>query len=539
MPVYLLIAAVVIFACVLLTRVSGKLGIPTLLAFIALGMLFGSDGLFRIPFEDYAFAEQICSVALIVILFYGGFGTNWKEARPVAVKAAVLSSVGTVLTAALVGLFCRLALRIGWWESFLIGSVISSTDAASVFGILRSRRLGLREHTASLLEVESGSNDPFSYMLTAVCVAGLQGQGSGKQVLSLLFSQIVYGAVFGAVIAAAAVWLLRRITFRTGGFDTIFVVGVALLSYAVPAVVGGNGYLSAYLVGLVLGNTDIRSKRQLVHFFDGMTGLMQMLIFFLLGLLSFPSRLPAVALPALLVALFLTFAARPLSVGLVLTPFRCSLRQQGVVAWAGLRGAASIVFAIMATTAVNTQNDLFHMVFFIVLFSILVQGTLIPAVSRRLGMIDENADVLKTFNDYSEDIPVQFIRFTVPAGHPWCGLALRDITLPPDTLAVLLRRGNHRHAPHGSTVLQAGDMLVLSAGAADAEDVAELSEIRLSADSEWVGKTLSELPHTDRALVILIQRGDRTIIPRGNVRLREQDLLVIHHRAPETITLDV
>ncbi len=529
MPVYLLLITVVIFACVLLNKVSNKLGIPTLLAFILLGMLFGSDGLLKIPFDDYSFAEQICSIALIFIMFYGGFGTNWKSARPVAAKAILLSSLGVVFTAGLTALFCRFALHIDWLESLLIGSVISSTDAASVFAVLRSRNLNLKYHTASLLEVESGSNDPFSYMLTAVCISAIQGKGGVRQFLLMLFLQIVLGLVFGFAVSWISVRLLKRVRFSGDGFDAVFVVAVALLAYAAPAVLGGNGYLSAYIVGIMLGNADIRNKRNLVHFFDGITGLMQMLIFFLLGLLSFPSKLPQVALPALLIALFLTFIARPLAVLPILSPFRCPLRQQAVVAWSGLRGAASIVFSIMATMAVDTKNDIFHIVFFIVLFSILLQGSLIPPVARRLDMIDRNADVRKTFNDYTEEMPVQFIRFCIPSTHPWSHRLIRDIILPPDTIVVLLRRNGRNIVPNGRTRLLTNDELILSAVTPDKVEGIHLSEITLTPDHELCGQPLYRIAEHSHSLAILIKRKGYVLIPRGDIRLKAGDILVLNN----------
>ncbi|NLA76380.1 MAG: potassium/proton antiporter, partial [Clostridiales bacterium] len=286
----LLLCAAVIAACVIFNKISGRLGIPTLLAFILLGMFFGSDGIVKIAFDDYAFAEKICSVALIFIMFYGGFGTNWNEAKPIAVKAVVLSSFGTVATAGLVGVFCWLVLGISVLESFLISSVISSTDAASVFSILRSKRLNLRDNTASLLEVESGSNDPFSYMLTVIVLALMNGEVSGGAFAYMLFAQIVYGAAFGALIAMLALILLKKLRLSSAGFDAIFIVAVAIVAYALPTLLGGNGYLSVYITGIILGNRKISNKQALVHFFDGATGLMQMLLFFLLGLLAFPSQ---------------------------------------------------------------------------------------------------------------------------------------------------------------------------------------------------------------------------------------------------------
>ena len=505
MTTYLLITAVVIFACVFLSKVSSRLGIPMLLAFILLGMLFGSDGILKIPFDNYAFAEQICTVALIFIMFYGGFGTNWQQAKSVAVKAGLLSTAGVVITAALTGVFCHYALHIAWVESMLIGALIGSTDAASVFSVLRSKRLSL----------------------TVTFIAIAQGSASGGQIGLLIVKQMLFGILFGGLIAAAAVLLLKKIKFSTAGFDMVFVVGIAVIGYALPAVFGGNGFLSVYIVGIVLGNTEIRNKRNLVNFFDGLTGLMQMLIFFLLGLLAFPSRLPQVVLPALLIAVFLTFVARPVAVALVLTPFKGKISQQLLVSWAGLRGAASIVFAIMAEMAVETENDVFHIVFMIVLFSILLQGSLLPLVAKKLDMIDEKGDVMKTFNDYSDEVPVQFIQLSIPKSHHWCGKTLKELTLPPETLVVLLKRNGENIIPNGDTRLLENDVLVLSATSPDHVEGVSLVEIYVDENSKYNGKLLSEIPKKENTLVIMIQRGEQVIIPHGNIRLESGDMLVV------------
>ncbi len=528
MPVYLLRTAAVIVACVLLNKLSSKLGIPMLLAFILLGMFFGSDGVVRIPFDNYAFAEQICSVALIFIMFYGGFGTNWKAAKPVVGPAVLLSTLGVVLTAGITGLFCRFALRMEWTASFLLASVVASTDAASVFSILRSKRLNLKYNTASLLEVESGSNDPCSYMLTVIMLAVIDGTASGVGVVRMIFEQLIYGAAFGFLIACAAIWLLKRIRFATAGFDAIFVVAVALLSYAAPAAFGGNGYLSAYIVGIMLGNARIRNKKTLVPFFDGMTGLMQMLVFFLLGLLAFPSRLPRVMLPALAIALFLTVVARPAAVFALLAPFHSPIRQRLIVSWTGLRGAASIVFAIMAMSA-DVGGDIYHIVFCVVLFSILLQGSLIPFISKKLGMIDEGADVMKTFSDYTDEVPIQFIRATIRAEHPWCGKALRDVTLPPETLIVLLLRDTRRLVPSGKTVFREGDTIIMSARPSGRIEGVQLSEKSIAKGDALVGKTLAQITALGESLVIMIRRAGKVVIPKGDTVICGEDILVINH----------
>lgn len=529
MAVYLLICAIVILACVLLYKISGKLGIPMLLAFILLGMFFGSDGFVRIPFDNYGFAEQVCSVALIFIMFYGGFGTSFRSARPVAAQSILLSSLGVILTAALVGVFCHAALKIDWLESFLIASVIGSTDAASVFSILRSRRLSLKYNTASLLELESGSNDPFSYMLTAIFISLMQGREIAGGIGYMVFAQLVYGGAAGVAIAFGSGWILKKIRFKSAGFDAVFVVAIAILSYALPAVFGGNGYLSAYIVGIILGNTDIPNKKTLVPFFDGVTGLMQILIFFLLGLLSFPSRLGQTALPALLIALFLTFVARPAAVFAILSPFKAPLGQKLLVSWAGLRGAASIVFAIMATMAVSTENDIFNIVLGVVLFSILLQGSLLPLISKKLGMIDDSDSVMKTFSDYSDEAPVEFIRFSIPQGHPWAGGALKDLVLPPETLIVMLIRNGEKLIPGGDTVIEAGDTVIMSARSPEKSDGVDLTEKHISRGDEYVGMSLAKIPREPGSLVILIMRGGRVIIPDGRTVLQEGDVLVINH----------
>mgnify|MGYP001009138460 CR=1 FL=1 len=526
---YLLLATLILIICVLGNKLSNRIGVPMLLAFILLGMLFGSDGLIKIPFDNYAFAEQICSVALIFIMFYGGFGTNWREARPVAAPAIVLASLGVVLTALFVGVFCHFVLGVGWLESFLLGSVISSTDAASVFSIFRSWKLNLRDRTASLLELESGSNDPTSYMLTMVVLTLMEGEANAGIFAYLLFSQVVYGLLFGAAIAVLSVKVMTHFDFGSDGFDSIFVLAMAIFAYAAPSLVGGNGYLSTYVVGIVLGNSPLKNKKTLVHFFDGMTGLMQIVIFFLLGLLCFPSKIPQVIIPAILIALFLTFVARPLAVAGILTPFRCRWQQQAVVAWCGLRGAASIVFAIMVTvSSVELEFDIFHVVFGIVLLSILFQGSLTPVISRRLGMIDDNSNVMKTFTDYSEEVPVEFIHFKIRSGHPWCDQPLHDIMFPPETLAVLILRGKERIVPNGDTVLEQGDKLVLSAKSAGYLGEICLTEITVNAGSQWVEQPVSLLDVGPDKLIIMVQRGENVIIPRGDTMLLPGDLLVIN-----------
>ncbi len=528
MAVSLLAVATVIVACVIFNKISSKLGIPALLAFILLGMFFGTDGVVKIEFDNYSFAYKICTVALLFIMFYGGFGTKWSEAKPIAAKSIVLSSLGTVITACLVGMFCHYALKIPLAEGLLIGSVVGSTDAASVFSILRSKHLNLKYNTASLLEVESGSNDPFSFVLTILMLSVMNNQASLAKTVQLVFCELLFGALFGVVTAFVVLEFLKRYTFVSEGFDAVFMVAVAIVSFALPTYFGGNGYLSVYITGIILGNKNIGNKLSLVHFFDGMTGFMQMLLFFLLGLLATPSRLPAVAFTGLMIALFLTFVARPLTVFLTMTPFRSKFNQQALVAWSGMRGAASIVFAILAVVdPAKMQNDIYHIVFFIVLFSILVQGSLIPFFAKKLDMIDDNVDVMKTFTDYSDEVSVEFIQFKINKEHPWNGKLVKDIILPPESLLVLLLRESQKIVPNGKTELKDGDELILSGRTSQKIDGIHLYEKTIEPNDPFAGKMISEVPAAQK-LVIMIRRGKDVIIPKGKTVLRVNDVLVIN-----------
>ena len=525
----LLLGAIVLIACVIGSKISTKLGIPTLLFFIGLGMLFGSEGLFKIDFENYSFAEKICSAALIFIMFYGGFGTKWSTARPVALKATLLSTLGTLITAILTGLFCHVVFKLPLLEGMLIGSVLSSTDAASVFSILRSQRLNLKYGTAPLLEIESGSNDPCAYMMTILLLSAMGGDILLSDISYSIFAQLAYGLIISVALAFIGSYVLRHIRFGEDGFDSIFLVAIALAAYALPSLIGGNGYLSAYIAGIILGNQRIPQKKNLVNFFDAFNGIMQMVIFFLLGLLVFPSNLILYFVPALLIALFLTFIARPVAVAILLTPFKAPLNQQHIVSWAGLRGAASIVFAIIAVVSPNYHNDsIFSVVFCVVLLSLLFQGALLPRASKKLNMIDDNENVLKTFNDYSDENDINFIRLDLKNDHPWVGKQIREIgSIPGALIAAILRQGA-TITPKGNTILKNEDSLIICAKSYQDKDGIKLNEIIINADSLLIGKKLKEADIGKDSLVVLIQRNGTDIIPDGNSEINAGDVLVVY-----------
>lgn len=530
MNLILLLLSLVMIACILCNKLTSKVGIPVLLAFLAVGMLCGIDGVLGIAFDDFTMTENLCTVALIFIIFYGGFGTKWSAAKPVAGKAVLLSTLGVFLTAFAMGAFCHFALHTAWLESMLIGAVLSSTDAASVFSILRSKKLNLKYGTASLLEVESGSNDPVAYLMTTVILTMMTSDITTGRMLYMIFAQIVYGVGIGALLALCTVFFLRRFRFDTSGFDMVFMLAVAILSYVLPVLVGGNGYLSAYIAGIILGNAKIPNKKNQVHFFDGITSLMQLMVFFLLGLLCTPTNLVRVILPALAIAVVLTFVARPLVVALLLAPFRSKIRQQLLVSWAGLRGATSAIFALTAVAGgAVLEYDLFHLVFCVVLFSIALQGTLLPMVSRKLDMIDETVDVLRTFNDYTEQKELQLLRLSLESGNSWIGAAVSSLSLPPDTILATILRGTDNIVPRGDTILQEGDIAVLAAGhCKEKMQKIQLCELSIPPEHSWNGKRLADLKLPPEELIVLIRRGKETVIPQGDTVICPEDVLVMY-----------
>lgn len=523
----IVVFGIIIIACIFFNQISSKIGMPMLLAFIILGMLFGSDGLFKIPFENFYFAQEFCSIALIFVIFYGGFGTNWKEAKKVSIVSILLSSLGVILTAVLTGVFAHLVLGFEWLESLLIGAVLSSTDAASVFSILRSKNLNLKYSSASILELESGSNDPWAYMLTIIILTLMSEQLSTYALIILGLKQVIIGLFMGWIISVVSLRILKKLKLEGEGFDAIFVVAIAMLGYGIPTIFGGNGYLSVYIVGIVLGNSSVSHKKSLVHFFDGLTGLMQISIFFLLGLLAFPSQIPNIILPAIIIFSFITIIARPLSVFLIMFGFKAHLNQIVLISWAGLRGATSIVFAIMATISeAYTSNDVFHIVFCIVLLSIGIQGSLFPYLSKKLDMLDDQENVLKTFSDYSEESAVEFIKVEVEAHHPWVNRKLRDIVFPPQIRAVAIIRENIKVVPKGNTVILAKDILICSVFGCLEETPIKLNEVNIPKNHAWCNQKLADIAFGN-SLVVLIKRNNDFVLPKGNTRIIADDILVL------------
>ncbi len=524
----LIIFAIITFTCVIANTISRKHGMPALLLFMCLGMLFGSDGIFKIPFEDYNTLQQISTVALIFIIFYGGFSTKWETAKPVIKEATLLSTLGVLLTAFLTCAFCYYVLKLNFAESFLIGATISSTDAASVFSILRFNKLNLKHSTAPLLELESGSNDPFSYMLTIIGIAIYLG--SGLSAVPILFlKQIFFGILVGAMCAMASVFLLKKTKLIGTASLSIFLIGAALFAFAFADVFGGNGLLSVYIFGIVLGNSKIQDTKTLVNFFDNITFMAQVLIFFMLGLTAFPRNIPQVFLVGTLIFLFITFVARPVSVFALLLPFKAKFNQCVLISWAGLRGAASIVFAaaVVAGVTLPEKYDLFHIIFLIALLSVSIQGTLLPYLSHKLGMIDDKSDVTKTFNDYQEELAFSLIELKIDKNHIWKNKLIKEVAFPENSLAITIKRGDSNLVPNGNTEILEGDSIVLNSPVYNTK-TGTLEEILINSKHKWRDKKISEIDLAEGKLIVMISRNNKTIIPKGGTTIKEGDTLVLY-----------
>ena len=432
-----------------------------LLFFLCMGLFFSSGFLFNVNYSNFYQAKEISSILLGFIIFYGGFCTKWKMAKKVFWQASVLSTLGVLLTALLIGAFCFFCFKLNLLESFLIGSVIASTDAASVFSILKSKKLFLKENTAQLLELESGSNDPMSYVLVILVITLMQGLSTGF-VFWLFFKQIVFGILTGVVVSKVAIYIFQKTRIIVDGNESLFLIALALSAYILPYFYDGNPYLAVYFLGIILGNANIDNKTAMMNFFDGITKLAQIGIFFFLGLLAESYKLPQLFYSVFIMFFILTVVVRPLVVFLLFYGFKSSVNQKILVSWAGLRGVASIVFAIIAMdSGVKLEYDLFHLVFLICVLSVAIQGTFLPVVSKITKMIDKNVDIKKTFNDYHEECAIKFLKLVVPVNHQWIGKKIRDIKFPDGALALVIKRGKDKVLPRESTVIKEGDKITL------------------------------------------------------------------------------
>jgi cell volume regulation protein A len=465
LEVILLVIALLLILSIVASKASLRLGVPALIFFIAIGMLAGSEGPGGIYFDDTSAAQSLGVIALAFILFSGGLDSDWNAFRPVLGSGLVLANFGVVASTLLVGAFAHLVLGFAPLEGMLLGAIISSTDAAAVFGVMRTREVNLRDNLEPLIEFESGSNDPIAIFLTTGLIGLLQNPaGSLFDLVPMFVLQMSIGAAAGYGMGRVMRLAINRIRLSLEGLYPALTIGLMFLTYAGTALLGGNGFLAIYLAGIVLGNSDFIHKRSLLRFHDGAAWLMQIAMFLVLGLLVFPSRLLPVAFDGLLVALFLIFIARPLSVLVALAFNKLNIAAKLMVAWAGLRGAVPIILATFPLLAgLPSAEMIFNLVFFTVLASVLIQGTTIALVARWLKVNTAGGHDFHYPQEFVPQVSLssRLVELTIAAGAPAVGKAVVEIGLPAGALVVLVTRDGEGIVPQGSTVLQSGDRVLL------------------------------------------------------------------------------
>jgi potassium/hydrogen antiporter len=463
------------------SKASGRLGVPALLLFICLGMVAGSEGFGGIPFDDIRTAQWLGVVALAFILFDGGLETNWSFVHRSVWRSTSLATVGVAVTALVVAAFASTVLPFTFAEGFLLGAIVSSTDAAAVFSILRSRGVRLNQKVAATLELESGSNDPMAVFLTTAAIQMLMSSREGDWwILALEFvSQMSFGAAAGIAAGLGAAWVLNRMKLEYSGLYPVMTVAVVMLTYSFTQVIGGNGFLAVYLAGIVMGNRNFIQRRSITRFHDGIAWLMQITMFLVLGLLVYPSSLPDVAGVSLAVAAVLIFVARPIAVFVSLAAARMKLREKYLISWVGLRGAVPIILATFPMLAGVPKSALiFNIIFFVVLASVALQGTTIAPVARWLKL---DVPVSK---DRPPSVPALALRpesslVTIAVSEEGQATRRRVVELadwPREALILVLYRGAEFFVPDGDTRLEVGDRLIVLTSKATVDRVREIAE---------------------------------------------------------------
>lgn len=465
---YVLLAiSLLLLLSVIASKISDRIAIPALLLFLAIGMLAGSDGPGGIYFDNALTAQFVGVIALAFILFSGGLDTDFSSVRPVLKYGLILSTLGVFITALVVGVFAKLLLGFSLVEGLLLGAIVSSTDAAAVFSILRSKNVHLKGQLKPLLELESGSNDPMAVFLTIGLVQLLTQPGAsfGKLLLSFAL-QMPLGAVAGYLMGKGTLFLINRLKLGYEGLYPVLTLSLVVLTYSLTSVIGGNGFLAVYLAGIIVGNKDFLHKRSLLRFHDGLAWLMQIAMFLTLGLLVFPSRLVPVMGFGMLIAGCLIFIARPASIFISLIPGALSLREKIFVSWVGLRGAVPIVLATYPLLAKAPQAELmFNVVFFVVITSVLLQGTTITPVAKwlRLDAPMPRRRVYPLEYTAVGGIKAELKELSIPGGSKVIGKAIVELGLPAGFLIVLVDRDGEFILPGGGTTLLANDRLLVLA----------------------------------------------------------------------------
>lgn len=463
----LLVGSLLLFISVVVGKTSYKFGVPTLILFLAIGMLAGSDGLGGISFDNPENAQLIGIISLNFILFSGGLDTNWSSIKPILKEGIVLSTLGVLLTALSLGSFVYFVTDFTIYESMLLGSIVSSTDAAAVFSILRAKSLALKTNLRPTLELESGSNDPMAYVLTIAFLTLVINQDQSiTSVIPMFLQQMIVGAGAGFGFGIASKLIINRINLDFEGLYPVLVIALMFITFSATDFAGGNGFLAIYICAVYLGNQDIIHKKTILKMYDGLAWLMQIVLFLTLGLLVYPSEIVPYIGIGLLISLFLIIIARPISVFLSLIFFKMKLRRRFYISWVGLRGAVPIVFATYPLLAgIEKADMIFNIVFFISVTSILIQGTTLSVLAKWLNVgLPEKAKKITEIDQLLLDLPKSSLQeFTISSNFFAANKRIVDLNFPKTAFIVMIKRNNQYIRPGGSTEIKAEDVLMVLA----------------------------------------------------------------------------
>ncbi|MFB9052284.1 potassium/proton antiporter [Formosa undariae] len=460
----LLIGSFLLFISIVVGKTSYKFGVPTLILFLSIGMLAGSEGVGGILFNDPKIAQFIGVVSLNFILFSGGLDTNFNAVKPILKEGLVLSTLGVLLTAVTLGTFVWYITDFTIFESMLLGSIVSSTDAAAVFSILRSKNLALKENLRPTLELESGSNDPMAYVLTLAFLSLVINQDQDVfSIIFMFFQQMIVGGIAGFGFGKLSKLIINRITLDFEGLYPVLVIALMFITFSATNALGGNGFLAIYICSVYLGNQDLIHKSTILKMFDGMAWLMQIVLFLTLGLLVFPSQIVPYIGVGLLISVFLILVARPVSVFISTMFFKMRMRRRFYISWVGLRGAVPIVFATYPLLAgIEKANMIFNIVFFISVTSILIQGTTLSVFAKWLKVgLPEKIKSPSDDERYILDLPKSGMEeISIPENSYAVEKRIIDLHFPKSAFIVMIKRDGKFVRPGGSTIIEANDTLV-------------------------------------------------------------------------------
>ena len=460
----LLGASVLLLFSIIASKVASKLSVPALVIFILVGMFAGSEGPGGIEFDNAWAAQSLGVIALAFIIFSGGLHSSWKSVSPVLLAGISLSTIGVFLTAILIGLFVYYLFDFPILTALLLGAIVSSTDAAAVFSVMSSSGTKLKGSLKDLLEFESASNDPMAVILTLGFIHLITNpEASVWSMIILLVQQMIFGIIIGYVMGKVIVFKVNRLRLDFEGLYPVLTLSLVIFTYGLTASIGGSGFLAVYITGLMMGGTEFIHKQSLTRFHDGLAWLFQITMFLILGLLVFPSQLLPVFLMGVLISLFLIFIARPVGVFISLPFGRNNLKQKTFISWVGLRGAVPIILATFPLLAgVPKAEILFNVVFFIVITSVLIQGTTIPLIAKWLG-VDEPDNNIKTERvefDFNYDDNSQKTEIVIPKSSSAIGKQIVELGLPESAIIMLITRDGNSIVPRGATVIEAEDKLL-------------------------------------------------------------------------------